>query len=283
MRTLTLAAVTLFALAGCVSSGTFQKKQAEADALRQEVQAQQSRGADLAAQLDQAKERNRANETSLAQKESELRASQARTAELLKAVDELSTTKKKLEQAKVEAEKKSTEYEDLAGALRGEIDAGRVELSELRGRMTVKMKDRILFASGSATIGRDGKLALEAVADALRGVKGKTIRVEGHTDDVPTGGGAFPTNWELSTARALAVVRFLQETGLDPTRLAAAGYGEYQPVAPNDTPEGRSLNRRIEIVLAPADVNSPASEAAEAADAKGTAGKAPKAGKSGKL
>ena len=67
---------------------------------------------------------------------------------------------------------------------------------------------------------------------------------------MPTGGGAFPSNWELSTARALAVVRYLQENGVDPSRLAGAGYGQYQPIAPNDTAEGRSQNRRIEIVLA---------------------------------
>ncbi|HTN54165.1 MAG TPA: OmpA family protein, partial [Anaeromyxobacter sp.] len=126
----------------------------------------------------------------------------------------------------------------------------------------VKLKDRILFASGSATIGREGRQALHAVADALRNVQGRTIRVEGHTDNVPTAGGAFPTNWELSSARALAVVRYLQEAGLDPTRLAAAGYGEFQPVASNDTPEGRSQNRRIEIVLAAAEGAAPAAAAA---------------------
>jgi chemotaxis protein MotB len=116
----------------------------------------------------------------------------------------------------------------------------------------VKMTDKILFASGSATIGTDGKSALRNVGQALRNILGKTIRVEGHTDNVPTGGSSpFASNWELSAARALAVVRFLQEQGVDPTRLVASGRGEFQPIADNDTSEGRSLNRRIEIVLAP--------------------------------
>jgi chemotaxis protein MotB len=74
--------------------------------------------------------------------------------------------------------------------------------------------------------------------------------VEGHTDDVPIKSAAFPSNWELSAARAIAVVRFLQDQGVDPAKLAAAGYGEYQPIAGNDTPEGRAQNRRIEITLA---------------------------------
>jgi len=90
------------------------------------------------------------------------------------------------------------------------------------------------------------------VAEALAGVQGKLIRVEGHTDNVPVHASTWTSNWDLSAARALAVVRVLQEKGVDPTRLAAAGYGEYQPIASNDTPEGKSLNRRIEIVLAAA-------------------------------
>lgn len=133
---------------------------------------------------------------------------------------------------------------------------------ELRGRTTVQLKDKILFASGSAILGAEGKDALRRVAEALRGIQGKVVRVEGHTDNVPTGtGGPFPSNWELSTARALAVVHALRDAGVDPTRLSGAGFAEFQPIAPNGTPEGRSLNRRIEIVLAPLEGAVTASEA----------------------
>src|SRR6185295_11432041 len=94
--------------------------------------------------------------------------------------------------------------------------------------------------------------ALAKVAEALQSVKGRMIRVEGHTDNVPVDRtGPFRSNWELSVARALAVVQQLQEHGVDPTKLSAAGYGEYQPIAQNDSAENKSLNRRIEIVLAP--------------------------------
>jgi len=252
--------------AGCVSSGTYEKKEAEANQLRKGWEEERGRRSTCEENVAQAvkqldamgvdanalRDQIRALEGILAQKETELRASQGKAAECQALVDELSKSKKKLEAAKAELEKKSGEYEQLATALRGEIDAGRIELTELRGRTSVKMKDKILFASGSATIGADGKAALRKVADALRGLQGKLVRVEGHTDNVPTGaGGPFPTNWELSSARALAVVRFMQETGVDPTRLSAAGFGEFQPVAANDTPDGRSLNRRIEIVLVP--------------------------------
>ena len=265
MRALASLALAL-ALTGCVSMDTFKKKEAEASKFRQDWEDEVANRAvlqekinsmkqqldTLVADVNSLREKIRSDEGTLTQKESELRASRDRLLELQALVDELSKSKRKLEVAKAELEKKSGEYEQLASALRGEIDSGRIELMELRGRTTVKMKDKILFASGSGTLGADGRDALRKVSDALRNVQGKIIRVEGHTDNVPTNPtSAFQTNWELSSARALAVVRFLQETGVDPTRLSGAGFGEFQPISANDTPEGRSLNRRIEIVLVP--------------------------------
>lgn len=249
---------------GCVSTDTYRKKEAEAARYKADWEAEQAKARavreqftalrgefdGLQAELQGLQEKVKADEANLAARQAELKVSADRNAELQALVDELSKSKKRLEQAKAELEKKSAEYQALASSLQADIEAGRVEVSELKGRLTVKMKDKILFASGSATLGTEGRVALRKVAEALRGIQGRVIRIEGHTDDVPTGGGAFPTNWELSTARALAVVRFLQEHGVDPSRLAGAGYGQYQPIAPNDTPEGRSLNRRIEIVLA---------------------------------
>ncbi len=257
MRTVVVVALVGL-MSACVSAEKFRNKAAEADQLR-------AHGAELEATLAR-------RDGELEKQSQEARALKAQLAELSTSkgalqsrVDELTASKTHLETAKAELEKKSAEYEKMASALRGEIDAGRVELTELRGKMTVKMKDKILFSSGSATLGRPGKDALAAVAEVLRSVEGKVIRVEGHTDNVPLGRGGFVSNWDLSVARALAVVRFLQEAGVDPTRLAAAGYGEYQPIASNDTPEGRSLNRRIEIVLAPGEAAAPAPVPAPAA------------------
>jgi chemotaxis protein MotB len=166
---------------------------------------------------------------------------------------DLSQSQVKLQQEKGELEKKSSEYQQLADSLKSQIDTGQIELSELKGKMTVKMKDKILFSSGSARINDEGLDALKKVGDALQNVKGKIIRVEGHTDDVPLHKGPYKTNWELSVARALAVVRALQDDGVSPALLSAAGFGEYHPIAPNDSPQNRSLNRRIEIVLAAAE------------------------------
>jgi len=156
-----------------------------------------------------------------------------------------------LAEQKSALEKRSAEYEALASSLDREIKAGQIQLSELKGRLTVRMAEKVLFASGSAAIGREGKEALGKIAAAFKDVRGRIIRVEGHTDDVPIRTARFPSNWELSSARAIAVVRLLQEKGVDPGLLGAAGYAQYQPVAPNDSAEGRAQNRRIEISLAP--------------------------------
>ena len=118
------------------------------------------------------------------------------------------------------------------------------------------MVDKILFDSGSADVKKDGKKVLDRVAEILRKVTDKQIRIEGHTDNVKIGpriAKKFPTNWELSNARATNVVRYLQEKGVDPKLLSPAGYAEYKPIESNDTEEGKSKNRRIEIVLIPVD------------------------------
>jgi chemotaxis protein MotB len=163
-----------------------------------------------------------------------------------------------LTEQKGAAEKKNEEYASLAGSLQKQIQAGQVELSDLRGKMTVKLKDKILFASGSASLNPEGKKALDAVAGAIRDVKGKNVVVSGYTDDVKVSKSmAFKDNWELSTARAIAVVRYLVSKGVPPEMLAAAGYSEFRPIVPNDSAANRSANRRIEIALTAADEAPP--------------------------
>ncbi|HZY03819.1 MAG TPA: OmpA family protein [Anaeromyxobacteraceae bacterium] len=255
----------LFLLAGCVAEDKYLAKVAEAEQLQRRYQDESQKNGELAVKVAelsgrlgaleeesrQLSDRVRAEELNLSAKQADLRAAQQRLEEQEALVQQLVRSKVLLERARAELERKSGEYDRLAQALRAEIGAGQVEISELRGRMTLRLKDQILFASGSAAVNREGRAALDRIASALRGIRGRTIRVEGYTDDVPVSpAGPFPSNWELSTARAVAVVRYLQERGVDPTLLAAAGYGEFHPVAANDTAEGRSLNRRIEIVLA---------------------------------
>ena len=259
-----VAAVAL--LSGCLVpkdqydalKGEMETRGRQHDADTASLAAMQKRLEEIDAQLAQEKKQREEVEQKLAQAETRLTDQEAqrrdlseKNAQLAAMNEELSRSAKTLQEAKAELEKRSSEYENLAHSLKGEIDAGKVELSELKGRMTVKMKDKILFGSGSAKIGKEGASALDKVADALKDVKGKIIRVEGHTDDDPVDPkGPYPSNWELSLARAMAVVQHLQDRGVDPRKLSAAGFGQYQPIAANDTPEHKSRNRRIEIVLA---------------------------------
>ena len=210
---------------------------------KEKYQAAISESGRLKADLDAEGRRARDLEARLAESSGKLAACEDRAATTEK-------TRAQLAEEKSQLEKRSAEYEALSKSLSGEIQAGRIQISELQGKMTVRLAEKVLFPSGSATLNREGKGTLGKVADAFKDLKDRIVRVEGHTDDVPIRSAAFPSNWELSAARAIAVVRFLQSAGVDPSRLAAAGYGEFQPIAPNDTADGRAQNRRIEISLA---------------------------------
>lgn len=217
---------------------------------KEKYQAAISESGRLKADLDAEGQRARDLEARLAESSGKLAACEDRAVATEKSRVQLEQTTSRLAEEKSQLEKKSAEYEALSKSLSGEIQAGRIQISELQGKMTVRLAEKVLFPSGSATLNRDGKGTLGKVAEAFKDLKDRIVRVEGHTDDVPIRSAAFPSNWELSAARAIAVVRFLQSAGVDPSRLAAAGYGEFQPIAPNDTGEGRAQNRRIEISLA---------------------------------
>jgi chemotaxis protein MotB len=156
-----------------------------------------------------------------------------------------------LRAVEAEVRERNAIYEDVLGRFRSLIDAGQLAVAIVRGRMVIQLPQDVLFPSGSATLGAEGRTTLTQVGRVLAELEDRTFQVEGHTDDVPISTPQFPSNWELSSARALSVVRVLIEAGVAPERLSGAGYGEYQPVASNDDREGRRLNRRIEIVMLP--------------------------------
>jgi len=173
----------------------------------------------------------------------------------------LSTDRAKIleEKEKAIAELKKT-HDALVAELTEYIKKGEIEVTQLRDKFTLQMVEKILFDSGSAEIKGGGKKILDRVAEILKKVKDRQIRIEGHTDNVPIGpkiAKEYPTNWELSTARATNVVRYLAEKrGIEPKFLGAVGYAQYKPIDTNDTEEGRSINRRIEIILTPLDLEA---------------------------
>lgn len=157
--------------------------------------------------------------------------------------------------AEVEAEKAvlADTYTQLVAELRTEVQTGQVEIEQLRDGVRLNVSDELLFASGSASLGEQGRALIERVAGQIND-EAAIVTVEGHTDDVAVGPGLkrrFPTNWELAGARAASVVRLLAENGIDPTRLRAVSRGPFAPLVPNDTAEGRARNRRTEILLRP--------------------------------
>lgn len=247
------AVVTLFAAAGCVTQGEFDKLQSEKN---QEIASLQSSRSSLQQQL---RDLESQRETLEKQRDSLAKEKDSLTRErdaLTRQRDSLSQQVAALDaqRTQLQASEKQTEarYDALLANLNEEVKKGQLQVRQLKGMLTVDVAEQLFFDSGKAALKDTGKEILKKVADSLKGYEDKAIRIVGHTDNVPISGGlqkVFPSNWELSVARATTVVRFLQDSGIAPERLVATGRAEYAPVAPNDTAEGRQKNRRIEITL----------------------------------
>jgi chemotaxis protein MotB len=152
------------------------------------------------------------------------------------------------------SQEKATQ-EALVASLKEQVQKQEVTIKEIREGLSVTLVDKILFDSGKATLKPGGEKILGKIGETLKNIQDKRIRVVGHTDNVLIRQDfryKFPTNWELSAARAATVVRYFQEkTGLKPDDLEAVGRSFFQPLASNDTKEGRDQNRRVEIIIAP--------------------------------
>jgi chemotaxis protein MotB len=270
-----MAVAVLFA--GCVSSKEYKARVGEIDNMKQNVSQLQTRvsaleqeNSALKTQLKTTQDDRMALQAGLktAQDEKVALETRLRTAEEGKATlqqenailrGQIAEIARQRDIAMAEKEKaisglKST-YDNLVKELNKEIKTGQIVITQLKDKLSLTMVEKVLFDSGSADIKKDGKKVLDRVGEILKQVTDKQINIEGHTDNVPISPRLqqkFPTNWELSTARATTVVRYLQEkAGLDPRLLNAGGFAAYRPVEPNDTEERKAKNRRIEIVLIP--------------------------------
>jgi chemotaxis protein MotB len=158
-----------------------------------------------------------------------------------------------IEQLEKEKEAVVQTHKSLEDEMRAALESKDVTISQLQGKLTVNILDRVLFDSGEADLKPDGAEVLRKVAGILTQHPNLKIHVIGHTDNVPIKAAArnrFASNWELSTARATAAVRYLCEKGgVDPRQLGVVGYGEFRPLADNSTAEGRARNRRIAITV----------------------------------
>ncbi len=225
----------IFSPSCLVRKSTYQLKTDELDIIQSEYETLDKKHQEVTQEIDQLRKAN---------------------TELIEQARNLQGNVNTLKDQKIEAVAKVEDtYSDLVNDLQKEIDMKQVKIVQMKGRLSVNIVQKILFDSGRTDIKTSGFDVLNKVGESLKNIKNKQIQIEGHTDNVPITGrlqNRYPTNWELSVARAVKVTRYLQEVvGIDPARLSAAGFSEYQPVDDSDTPEGYAENRRIEIVLLP--------------------------------
>ena len=243
MQMVGVAVAAALAASGCVSQGEFDKLQADKNS---EIEGLQRQRSALQQELDSLQSQR----TALERQQVGLR---GEVSTLQKQRDQLEMQRVALERerAELEANSKQTQsqYDGLVRNLKDELKKGELQVRQYKDMLTVEVAEQMFFDSGRAALKDSGKEVLKRVGEALKGYDDKIIRVIGHTDNVPIATAQFPSNWELSVARATTVVRFLQSSGVPAERLVASGRGEYSPVAANDDADGRRKNRRIEITL----------------------------------
>jgi chemotaxis protein MotB len=230
-------------LSGCgVSRAEYETKAQEAEASKKQVAA-------LSAQASQAQEKLTASQQQIDQLKETVGLAQSQAI-----TDDQKSQLEEAKRAMQEAQERGKLVDDLQAKFKRMIDAGHLKVTTRHGRAVLQLRNDVLFATGEAEVKPDGKQAITEVASTLRQVGSKRFQVAGHTDSAPITTDKkkeFPSNWELSAARAIAVVKLLVAQGVDPGMLSAAGYGPYDPIASNATPEGEAKNRRIEITLVP--------------------------------
>jgi len=166
----------------------------------------------------------------------------------------LARTKQELDELRRKQAVAQARLEKLRGLLAkfaSLIKSGKIKVAIRDGRMVVVLESAVLFPSGKAKLRKAGKKAIQEITQVLKSVHDRKFQVAGHTDNTPIRRGRYRSNWELSTARAVAVVKLMVKLGMPGRQLSAAGYGAFSPVKPNDTAVNKAQNRRIEIVLQP--------------------------------
>ncbi len=177
--------------------------------------------------------------------------SQRQLALSLQDKDKLKSDLVDLANYKKSAESRISEFKRLTGKFRSLIDAGRLKVKMVEGRMVVVMSTDILFDSGSAKLKKDGADEIEQVSLVLKDLDNKSFQIAGHTDNIPMKSKYSTTNWNLAFERAYSVLKTMTAAGFPSERISIASYGETKPIINNSTRENRALNRRIEIVVVP--------------------------------
>ena len=276
---LTVHILPLILLSACVSSGKHDATLAEMDTMREslgsaqeEINRNQQQIEQTEKALDAAKMQNamaqeeiKNNQQQIKKTEQELESARKQivtaTNELMKLESRKQDLQEELSESQVqmsmlrsienETNRRNQIYEKFVDRLKTMIDGGQLTVSIEQGRIVINLPNNVLFKSGSASLNPEGEEALTQIASVLSQFSDRRFQIEGHTDNKPIKSARFPSNWELSTSRALTVVHLLTDMDVDPENISAAGFGEFRPRADNEIEEGRQLNRRIEIIMLP--------------------------------
>ena len=259
-------------LAGCVKKSTHEALQSQYDAAqaelastREALSGEQGKSKSLEEALAEEQKKVEALDAEIKRVSGELKAASQRgdklqdeltnvvkdRSRLKSSVEEMKIALEALEKQRARTDARVAEYKKLLGRFKSLIDAGKLKVKVVGGRMVVELPSDILFASGSVELSEDGIASIREMTQVLAEMKGRQFQVEGHTDNEPIRTARFPNNWSLAAGRAIAVSGIMIEAGLSPENVSAASYGEFHPVASNDSDAGRASNRRIEIVLVP--------------------------------
>ncbi|MGI9303088.1 MAG: OmpA family protein [Gammaproteobacteria bacterium] len=237
--------------AGCVASGTHEAVVQELDSTRQSLSSAQKETEKVREELKTRQEKLNRTTWALDRAEKDLLDLEIRKQDLQKELQESKLQLEVLREVEAETNRRNQIYNQFVEQLQVMIEEGQLTVGIEKGRVVIKLPDDVLFRSGRASLNAKGEQTLAQVAEVLAQFTDRRFQVEGYTDNKPISSARFPSNWELSAARALSVLHLLVEKGVDPEHVSAAGFGEYHARADNETPAGRELNRRIEIIMLP--------------------------------
>lgn len=258
MKHYTFLLILICSQAACVSSGTYEKLANEKMQVGAELDKTKAELTQIKGDLRTLQEKNkqvRGHLNRSEQKQSQLWEQNENLQKSLK-TSEINNLRREKELEEVKEQKdqirqKAQSYLNVISKFQNMVDAGKLSVDLKDGRMVVELPSDILFASGRTNLSSEGTGALGELANILQDMPGYRFQVEGHTDNVPIARRGNYSNWNLAAERAISVVDFLIKSGVAPTSLSAASFGEFKPKSPNDTKIGRAQNRRIEIVVLP--------------------------------
>ena len=244
IRSISLFIVSMLAIACGPSQEELDAANDRANTLENELADARSRSRSLEEQLNGLQDQNGQLAARLSALGENVENLEGQNTRLQRALEELQEREQQA-QARLET------FRSLLAKFRSMIESGRLRVRIVRNRMVVELPEGILFDSGQADLKEGGQTTLAEVAQVLKEIENRSFQTAGHTDNVPIRTRRFRNNWDLSTARAVTVARYLIDQGVPANRISAAGYADTEPVASNETDEGRAQNRRIEIVLLP--------------------------------